>query len=124
MSLVGTTSLSLLYPTKYLILIIAFALGFGDALVQNQTCSLLGVLYPAEAEAACRKSSIIFILRATQRNGFELYNSFSLFQFTACSTSAAAFFYSTFIGLHLQLALLLINLFTGVACYLIIEINL
>ena len=68
-----------IFPTEETILIISFLLGFGDGIFQNQICSLIGLLYPKEEDAA---------------------SSFAIFQFVQCLFAAGAFFYSSYIGLR------------------------
>ena len=41
-----------IFPTEKTILTISFLLGFGDGIFQNQICSLIGLLYPKEEDAA------------------------------------------------------------------------
>ena len=98
----GTDELSYWLPTEGSILSISFLLGFGDALFQNQICSLIGYLYPKEKDAA---------------------SSFSIFQFVQCIFAAAAFFYSSFLSLSIQLIILTTMLLLGVSSYLLVEIN-
>ena len=50
----GTDALSWLMPNKANVLSISFLLGFGDGIFQNQICSLIGLLYPSERDAAAR----------------------------------------------------------------------
>ena len=49
--------------------------------------------------------------------------SFSLFQFVQCLFAAAAFFYSSYASLTIQLALLAIFLVLGVAAFLSVEVK-
>ena len=39
-------------------LAVSFLLGFGDGIFQNQICSLIGLLYPSERDAAARNGSL------------------------------------------------------------------
>ena len=48
----GTEALKWIYPTSGWMIAIAFLLGFGDSMYQNQIVSLIGLLYPEEKEAA------------------------------------------------------------------------
>jgi len=99
---VGTDALAWIFPTEETILIISFLLGFGDGIFQNQICSLIGLLYPKEEDAA---------------------SSFAIFQFVQCLFAAAAFFYSSYIGLSVQLGILAVMLCMGVCGYLTTEIK-
>jgi len=98
----GTDELSWLVPSKANVLSISFLLGFGDGIFQNQICSLIGLLYPSERDAAA---------------------SFSLFQFMQCLFAAAAFFYSSYASMTIQLAILATMLVIGVAAFLTVEVR-
>ena len=52
-----------------------------------------------------------------------LDNSFSLFQFMQCLFAAAAFFYSSYASMTIQLAILATMLVIGVAAFLTVEVR-
>lgn len=63
----------------YSITVIAFLLGFGDSMYQNQIVSLIGLIYPEEDKAAA---------------------SFAIFQSVQGIFAGAAFFYASYISLQ------------------------
>lgn len=76
----------------------SLALGFGDACYNTQVYSLLGVLFVKESAPA-----------------------FALFKFCQSVAAAISFAYSTHIGLHVQLAVLLVTIFLGTAAFCYVE---
>lgn len=76
----------------------SLALGFGDACFNTQIYSLLGVLYAKESAPA-----------------------FALFKFCQSVATAISFAYSTHVGLHVQLAILLVAIFLGTAAFCYVE---
>lgn len=88
------------YVTSSPILAMAgsLALGFGDACYNTQIYSLLGILFVKESAPA-----------------------FALFKFCQSVAAAISFGYSTEVGLHIQLLILLISIILGTAAYCYVE---
>merc|ERR1712227_92769 len=96
----GSEELKWIYPTSAWMMVIAFLLGFGDSMYQNQIVSLIGLIYPEEDKAAA---------------------SFAIFQSVQGIFAGAAFFYASYISLQWQLLILAVTMLYGTATYLYLE---
>ncbi|XP_055385537.1 UNC93-like protein MFSD11 isoform X2 [Condylostylus longicornis] len=85
-------------PLAWLALVAAFMLGFGDACFNTQIYSMLGGVFV--------RSSV---------------EAFALFKFTQSVAAAISFYYSSHLGLHAQLSILLVFSIIGTGCFCIVE---
>uniref|UniRef100_A0A0C9R9Q0 UNC93-like protein MFSD11 n=2 Tax=Fopius arisanus TaxID=64838 RepID=A0A0C9R9Q0_9HYME len=85
-------------PSPILAMVGSLTLGFGDACYNTQIYSLLGVVYAKDSAPA-----------------------FALFKFTQSVAAAVSFVYSNHIGLHGQLAILLVSMVIGTVAFVYIE---
>lgn len=76
----------------------SFLLGFGDACFNTQIYSTLGGVYKDNSASA-----------------------FAIFKFTQSIASAASFFYATYVGLYIQLGILLVLAVLGTVTYVLVE---
>lgn len=94
----NTSDVSYIDPRPWVALIAAFTLGFGDACFNTQIYSMLGGVFV--------KNSV---------------GAFALFKFTQSVAAAISFFYSSHLGLHVQLAILLVFGTLGTVCFVVVE---
>ena len=87
----GTDELSWLVPSKANVLSVSFLLGFGDGIFQNQICSLIGLLYPSERDAAARKGGKKKTEVLKTRPNHKVANKASKMAFLMASSSIDAF---------------------------------
>lgn len=83
----------------WLAILCSFLLGFGDSCYNTQVMSILGDLYSENSAPA-----------------------FAIFKFTQSVSAAAAFYYSSVIGLYWQLLILAIFVVVGTLCFLTVEL--
>lgn len=95
-----TNDVGFIAPSPALALVGSLILGFGDACFNTQIYSLLGVLYSKESAPA-----------------------FALFKFCQSVAAAVSFFYSTYIGLHFQLAILFITVILGTGAFAFVDLK-
>ncbi|XP_066587052.1 UNC93-like protein MFSD11 [Prorops nasuta] len=95
-----TSAIGFIHPSPILAMIGSIALGFGDACFNTQVYSLLGTLFSKESTSA-----------------------FALFKFCQSVAAAISFSYSTRLGLHYQLLILLISMSLGTATFCYVEYN-
>lgn len=94
-----TTDISYLDPPSApMALVCAFLLGLGDACINTQVYSMLGGEYVNNAVGA-----------------------FALFKFMQSVAAAISFFYSAFLGLYVQLAILVVFGTIGTVAFVIVE---
>ncbi|KAM8706516.1 hypothetical protein ACLKA7_010736 [Drosophila subpalustris] len=94
-----TTDISYLDPpSASMALVCAFLLGLGDACINTQVYSMLGGEYVNNAVGA-----------------------FALFKFMQSVAAAISFFYSAFLGLYVQLAILVVSGTIGTIAFVIVE---
>lgn len=93
-----TDSVGLMTPSPVLAMAGSFALGFGDACYNTQIYSLLGLLYSKESAPA-----------------------FALFKFCQSVAAAISFAYSSRVGLHVQLLILVVAIVCGTAAFCYVE---
>ncbi|KAH8420785.1 hypothetical protein KR222_005117 [Zaprionus bogoriensis] len=94
-----TTDISYLDPpSASMALVCAFLLGLGDACINTQVYSMLGGEYVNNAVGA-----------------------FALFKFMQSVAAAISFFYSAFLGLYVQLAILVVFGTVGTVAFVIVE---
>jgi Ion channel regulatory protein UNC-93. len=93
-----TDDIGFIKPSPILAMAGSFTLGFGDACYNTQVYSLLGILYSNESAPA-----------------------FALFKFCQSVAAAISFYYSSHIGLHLQLAILTLSMIFGTAAFCFVE---
>ncbi|XP_034115639.1 UNC93-like protein MFSD11 [Drosophila albomicans] len=94
-----TTDISYLDPpSATMALICAFLLGLGDACINTQVYSMLGGEYVNNAVGA-----------------------FALFKFMQSVAAAISFFYSAFLGLYVQLGILVVSGTIGTIAFVIVE---
>ncbi|KAK0098077.1 hypothetical protein PV326_011376 [Microctonus aethiopoides] len=93
-----TTDIGFINPSPVLAMIGSLALGFGDACFNTQIYSLLGVIYANESAPA-----------------------FALFKFCQSVAAAISFVYSSYVGLHVQLSILLVSMVLGSVAFCYIE---
>lgn len=94
-----TTDISYLDPpSASMALVCAFLLGLGDACINTQVYSMLGGEYVNNAVGA-----------------------FALFKFMQSVAAAISFFYSAFLGLYVQLAILVVFGTIGTVAFVIVE---
>ncbi|XP_034187756.1 UNC93-like protein MFSD11 [Osmia lignaria lignaria] len=93
-----TTSLGYINPSPVLAIAGSLALGFGDACYNTQVYSLLGLLY-------------------AQNNA----SAFALFKFCQSLAAAVSFAYSSVVGLHIQLFILVITIIIGTITFCFVE---
>lgn len=99
-NLQDTNDVGFIAPSPALALVGSLILGFGDACFNTQIYSLLGVLYSKESAPA-----------------------FALFKFCQSVAAAVSFFYSTYIGLHFQLAILFITVILGTGAFAFVDLK-
>ncbi|KAI4496510.1 hypothetical protein M0804_000320 [Polistes exclamans] len=97
-SFIDTDEKGFIEPSSILAMAGSLALGFGDACFNTQVYSLLGVLFAIESASA-----------------------FALFKFCQSVAAAVSFAYSSKIGLHLQLFILLVSIIIGTTTFVIVE---
>ncbi|XP_015588613.1 UNC93-like protein MFSD11 [Cephus cinctus] len=85
-------------PSAALAMVGSTALGFGDACFNTQVYSLLGILYSTDSAPA-----------------------FALFKFCQSVAAALSFLYSSHLGLHTQLCILMIAMFMGTVAFCLVE---
>ncbi|KAH0540979.1 UNC93-like protein MFSD11 [Cotesia glomerata] len=93
-----TNQTGFIKPVPVLAMIGSLTLGFGDACFNTQIYSLLGVLYAKESAPA-----------------------FALFKFCQSVAAAVSFVYSSYIGLHAQLSILIFSMVLGTAAFCFID---
>ncbi|KAJ1527680.1 hypothetical protein ONE63_007639 [Megalurothrips usitatus] len=87
-----------LVPNQYLAIICSFLLGFGDSCFNTQIFSILGGLYPEDSAAV-----------------------FAFFKFMQSVSAAVSFFYSTLLGLYVQLGILAVFGTLGTISFCLVE---
>lgn len=85
-------------PLAYVALLCAFLLGLGDACFNTQVYSMLGGAFASQSAAA-----------------------FALFKFTQSVGAAASFIYSSYCGLRIQMAILIVLGTLGTASFCMVE---
>ncbi|XP_034247837.1 UNC93-like protein MFSD11 [Thrips palmi] len=83
---------------QYVALLCSFLLGFGDSCFNTQIFSILGGLYPEDSAPV-----------------------FALFKFTQSVSAAISFFYSTLLGLYVQLGILVVSGTVGTVTFCLVE---
>lgn len=85
-------------PLAYVAIICSFLLGLGDACFNTQVYSMLGGVFSSQSTAA-----------------------FALFKFTQSVGAAASFLYSSYCGLRIQIAILVVLGTLGTASFCMVE---
>ncbi|KAG8236565.1 hypothetical protein J437_LFUL017021 [Ladona fulva] len=86
------------FGIAYLAMLCSFFLGFGDSCFNTQIYSILGGIYADDSAPA-----------------------FALFKFVQSVAAAASFFYSSHVGLHAQLAILVATACVGTLSFCLVE---
>nr|CAD7423944.1 unnamed protein product [Timema monikensis] len=93
-----TNGLAFISSNQYLAMLCSLLLGFGDSCYNTQIYSILGGIFPEDSAPA-----------------------FALFKFTQSIAAAASFFYSSHIGLHAQLGILIVFATLGTLTFCWVE---
>ncbi|XP_008477199.1 UNC93-like protein MFSD11 isoform X1 [Diaphorina citri] len=96
----NTWDSSLIPPNEYLAVLCSFLMGLGDCCVHTELYSILGTIYPNESAEV-----------------------FAVFKFVRCLCTAADFYCSPFIGLHVQLFIQTLFAILCLACYVVVQLQ-
>ncbi len=92
--------MGLIPASPFLAMAGSVSLGLGDACFNTQIYSLLGTIYSNESASA-----------------------FALFKFCQSVAAALSFLYSNHVGLHGQLAILMVSMVLGMGAFCIVDIR-
>ncbi|KAJ4443939.1 hypothetical protein ANN_05728, partial [Periplaneta americana] len=93
-----TDEAAFITSNAYVAILCSFLLGFGDSCYNTQIYSILGGVFPEDSAPA-----------------------FALFKFTQSVAAAASFFYSSHLGLHAQLGILVVLAVVGTISFCFVE---
>merc|ERR1712142_954716 len=93
-----TEELAFIDPNRYLIIFIAFLLGFSDACFNTQITSILGGVFKEQSSSA-----------------------FAIFKFMQSLSAAIAFFYSPYLSLQWQLLITVVLDVLGSVAFCLVE---
>ncbi|CAB3373110.1 Hypothetical predicted protein [Cloeon dipterum] len=94
----NTNDEAFITSSAYLAILCSFLLGFADSCYNTQIYSIIGGIFPEDSAPA-----------------------FALFKFTQSLAAAACFFYSSHVGLHVQLAILVVTAIIGTITFCMVE---
>uniref|UniRef100_A0A8D8YGK7 UNC93-like protein MFSD11 n=1 Tax=Cacopsylla melanoneura TaxID=428564 RepID=A0A8D8YGK7_9HEMI len=96
----NTWESSLIPPNECIAVLCSFLMGLGDCCVHTELYSILGTIYPNESAEV-----------------------FAVFKFVRCLCTAADFYCSPFIGLHIQLFIQTLFAILCLLCYIILQLK-